>query len=97
MIRELQAIVTKLFENEEYQCRRTKDGDESCIMHEDKRPLTKTEKALGWVQRPFYGYQPDNMCCTCRAYWHAENARQAIERHELLKRMEEREKQKASV
>lgn len=43
----------------------------ACIGHEEIRPLTRTEKEKGWARRPFYGYDPANMCDACAAYWHA--------------------------
>ncbi len=51
----------------------------SCIQLEDKRPLTKEEKAKGWERRPYYGYDPEKMCAVCAAGWYVELAAQRLE------------------
>jgi len=51
-------------------CLRPKNG-ELCILLEETRKLTLAERGKGWARRPFYGYDPANMCDACAAYWHA--------------------------
>ena len=46
------------------------EGSDSCITKEEHRPLTRKEKELGWCRRPFNYYVADNMCLSCRVYWH---------------------------
>lgn len=49
-----------------------------CLDREEKRPLTRAEKQLGWSRRSFDAYDPQQMCLACAAYWHAESAAQAL-------------------
>ncbi len=85
---QLRKIAGTLFSEEEFTCSQIAQGRDSCLMREEVRPLNKVEKLIGWVMRPFSAYNPDNMCCSCRAYWHAENAAQAMERLDHLKAAE---------
>jgi hypothetical protein len=57
-------------------CCRTDDG-QSCLMIEENRPLTRPEKTAGWARRPFWAYDPSNLCNGCAIYWHIERAAQA--------------------
>lgn len=50
-------------------------ADAGCVRREEVRPLTTTERKQGWARRPFYAYEPCNMCDACAAYWHASMAR----------------------
>lgn len=54
--------------------------ENSCIQREDERPLTKKERDEGWTRRPFSTFDPDRMCLSCAAYWHAEMAGLAAKR-----------------
>ena len=47
----------------------------SCVMQEEHRALTKTERDLGWARRPFSRYDHLRMCAPCASYWHASMAR----------------------
>ena len=58
------------------------EAGESCLGAEDSRPLTRREKASGWVRRPFYAFDADGMCPGCAAYWHAERAAQILEQRD---------------
>jgi hypothetical protein len=51
-------------------CLRPKSG-ESCVLQEENRKLTFAERKKGWARRPFYAYDPAQMCDACAAYWHA--------------------------
>lgn len=55
------------------------DAD-SCITREENRKLTKEEKAKDWCRRPFFAYDPANMCDSCAAYFHVELAAQMLHR-----------------
>ena len=52
--------------------------NESCLQREDTRPLTKVERAGGNTARTFDNYDPERMCLTCRAYWHAAMCHNAL-------------------
>src|SRR5215831_5951121 len=52
-------------------------GD-SCIMKEEYRPLTASEKARGWERRPFWAYDTARLCSACLAYYYAERAAQVL-------------------
>jgi hypothetical protein len=67
-----------LFSAECVQCNEQKVGRPSCLQAEEKRPLSKEEKAAGWVVRPFFGYRTERMCGPCQAYYHAERAAQEL-------------------
>lgn len=92
MIEKLRAIQEVLNQSDgAYGCMKIEaGGDESCLLQEEERPLKASEKALGWSRRPYYSYNPDNLCCSCRAYWHVGNAITALERHEVIKTVEQR-------
>lgn len=60
----------------------------SCMTREERRELTKKEKADGWA-RPFYAYDPERMCAACQAYWYAELAAQTLHRMHCFKVREE--------
>lgn len=45
------------------------DRTVKCLQGEAERPLTRAELEKGWVARPFFAYDPDRMCCGCRAYF----------------------------
>jgi hypothetical protein len=77
-------LANELFGTDGMECRRVGNGP-TCIMLEDKRSLTKHERSLGWARRPFSAYDPDRMCCSCVAYWHAELAAQELHRFYCLK------------
>lgn len=57
-----------------------------CLEREEMRDLQPGERQKGWSRRPFAAYVPDNMCLPCRAYWHAEMAAQALERHDAIQK-----------
>jgi len=61
-------------------CSEQKHGGD-CVTKEENRPLTRSEKNLGWSCRPFHGYSTDRMCLSCAAYFHAERAAQLL--HEM--------------
>lgn len=67
-------LAVDLGKNEIAPCRNGKKSP-SCIHVEETRPLTRAEKKQGWGRRPFYGYEPRNMCDACAAYWHASMVR----------------------
>jgi hypothetical protein len=50
----------------------------SCISKEHRRGETQRQKS--GVGFGFAGYNPDVLCLSCRSYWYAEMAAQALER-----------------
>lgn len=76
-------LANELFNTDEAPCcRLTSKEPQSCLALEDIRPLTRQEKAQGWVRRPFWAYNPQKLCMGCQAYWHTERAAQQLQ--ELL-------------
>lgn len=61
-----------------------RNGGETCISRERRRPLTQIERRRGWAARPFYAYDQERLCVSCNAYFHATNTVRALE--ELVKR-----------
>ncbi len=59
-------------------CERSLRGKPQCHESEEKRPLTHAERNKGWSVRPFYAYNPDNMCPECAGYWHLVCARDRL-------------------
>lgn len=51
----------------------------NCCTAEEVRPLTLSEHKKGWHCRPFNAYNPDKMCCSCRAFWFASMTANAID------------------
>ncbi len=45
------------------------EQESSCIRKESARELSLQEKKKGWVVRPFSGFNFQNMCNACAAYW----------------------------
>jgi len=74
-------------------CPRATEKQKPCMCAEDDRELTAAEKRKGWSQRPFFAYDPDRMCPTCAAYWHAAMAGLALDRAVRLEAMENAEKE----
>lgn len=80
---QLRDISNMLMNAETYPCT---DSEESCIRKEEKRPLTSQEKRLGWSMRPYSAYTSDNMCLSCRVYWHVTQATNDMHKLEMLDR-----------
>lgn len=78
---QLRDISTQMMQEDKYPCC---DSECSCIMKEEKRPLTKSEKSLGWSRRPFNAYVADNMCLSCSVYWYASMAANNMHRLECI-------------
>lgn len=59
-------------------CTNRDDKDRSCIVAERERKLSKTERdrfthVAHATKRPITLADPQRMCASCAAYWHAEN------------------------
>jgi len=75
------SLADTLLDSAAFPCRNLSvapDRGESCLQQEDARPLAKFERTRGAVVRSFDNYDPDRMCLTCRAFWHASMANNAL-------------------
>jgi hypothetical protein len=82
IVKEAEALAAKLLR--EPVCLKDKDGG-SCIKCEGERKPTRAEERDGMVSRPYYAYDPDRLCLSCRAYWRVSLAAQDLRRLAQLK------------
>lgn len=92
------ALLNKLFDAKVLPCSSAKSPDfTTCLVAENHRPLTPTEKGHGRVARHFDRYDPDRMCLGCRAYWYAALSRDSLARLLALTQKEEAQTQIKTV
>lgn len=83
IVKEVEALAAKLLK--EPLCYED-DAEGSCIHREEERAPTKAEAREGMVRRPFYAYDPDRLCLSCRAYWRVSLAAQDLRRLATLEK-----------
>lgn len=69
----------------------------SCLQKEEDRPLTKTERQLGWARRPFNAYDPARMCNACVVYFYAEMSAQILHKMHCWSRRGDAEEERKRV
>lgn len=74
------ALESTLLDSNNFPCRNLSTAPErdSCLQQEDTRALNKSERVGGNTVRTFANYDPERMCLTCRAYWHAAMCHNAL-------------------
>ena len=59
-------LANDLFRTDNLDCNQQTPADgRSCLTREEERPLTRAEKAKGWVHRPFFAYDENKLCNGC--------------------------------